>query len=161
MKQPFRSMLAGIAVTGCLLCSAETVNVVTVNKMSGEPVHFLVSESPQTRFSNEEVTIKTGTQELKVPLEDFKSIALDTQDRINTGIENIYKGHGLFSVTDVMLEASGMKVGSEVAIYDMTGIARARKIADADGVVAISIEDLMPGVYVVATELSNFKFVKR
>lgn len=40
MKQPFRSMLAGIAVTGCLLCSAETVNVVTVNKMSGEPVHF-------------------------------------------------------------------------------------------------------------------------
>ena len=161
MKQLFRSMLAGIAVTGWLLCSAETVNVVTVNKMSGEPVHFLVSESPQTRFSNEEVTIKTGTQELKVPLEDFKSIALDTQDRINTGIENIYKEQVLFSVTGVMLEASGMNVGSEVVIYDMTGIARARKIADADGVVAISIEDLMPGVYVVATELSNFKFVKR
>lgn len=135
--------------------------MVTVNKMSGEPVHFLVSESPQTRFSNEEVTIKTGTQELKVPLEDFKSIALDTQDRINTGIENIYKEQVLFSVTDVMLEASGMKAGSELAIYDMTGIAHARKIADADGVVAISIEDLMPGVYMVATELSNFKFVKR
>ena len=161
MKQPFRSMLAGIAVTGCLLCSAETVNVVTVNKMSGEPVHFLVSESPQTRFSNEEVTIKTGTQELKVPLEDFKSIALDTQDRVNTGIESIYNGHVLFSVTDIALEASGMKAGSEVVIYDMTGIAHVRKIADGDGAVTVSIEDLVPGVYVVATELSNFKFVKR
>lgn len=168
MKQLTRTIATGIALAACLLCSAETVNVVTVHKVSGDPVHFLVSESPKTYFTNSDVEVKSGTGDtektlLTVSLDNFASLTLGTTDRTNatTNIGDIFKGEPVFQVTDVALQSAGLRANSEIVIYDVAGVLHARATVDANGEATISLQGLPAGVYVVATESTNFKFVKR
>lgn len=158
-------MLAATLAATALFCTAEQVNVVTVNQTDGKQSHFAVDSRPHVYFTPENVEIhlqENAGNAILFPLDSFASFSYGTQDRTVTASDQIESvSEAFFRLTPEAIEAEGLKAGSTITVHAVNGILVGSATVAADGSARISIADAPQGICIVKSDNSTFKFLKR
>lgn len=77
-----------------------------------------------------------------------------------TGINEIAAGKTRIDINAAQVNASGMKPGSQLCIYDMNGRLMGKALVNASGEAAIATDALDRGVYIVTDGTTPCKFAK-
>ena len=117
-----------------------------------ENVDYLLAADDDDHFT---VVVKSGDPVAYVKVVKFSQSP--------TGIENVNASKekvALPTKAKNWLQLSGMKAGTEVAIYSVDGRLIKKATATSDAL-TISVEDLAKGTYVLRTKNSDVKFIKQ
>ena len=77
-----------------------------------------------------------------------------------TAISNITATKPAFRAAGSNLSATGMKPGSEVSLYDMSGRLVGKTTVNGNGEASMSTSNLNSGVYIVTNGTTSYKFIK-
>lgn len=77
-----------------------------------------------------------------------------------SGISDLTTSKPVFSIGASEVRALGMKAGSEVSLYDMSGHLVGKATVNNRGEASLSTSQLTPGVYIVTNGKTSHKFVK-
>lgn len=175
MKKSLTSRL--LPLTGALLlglgaiCSplpalAEEQEMVTnliVDLKTGATEEFMLPEKPVLTFSTDECTITTPKLVVTYDMADVEKAYFAERPKTvgvdNTSAETVSID---LSVPETVI-VRGLKSGTGVVIYDISGRTVARAQADNEGTATLSTESMTPNtVYVVSiSNIKNFKLYKR
>lgn len=152
---------ASFAAALLLMASAQHANaqqsVELYDKIGDAPVQTLqLSEVQSIRFGGPSLVIVTPVNIITGEYELKKVRKLTFQPSINTAINTASDKEQIVRKGN-MIEISGMKSNTDVAIYSVNGQCLATKRWDGAG---IDISSLRPGVYVLKVGNTTFKFNK-
>lgn len=146
-KRIFASMLGLMLVGGMF---AETTQTLLIN---GENVDKVVNS---ITFEEDKVILHFGTETESYDM-NIVSLALEYKAGIND--LKMYNFNG--KIEGGILSVEGLKANVPVIIYDLTGTIERTVTTDANGNAMIDIETLPAGVYIMRSEPTCIKFVKR
>lgn len=133
-------------------------NAVKLILADGTAQYFLMDEEPSVRFADNVVIISSKTKEVSVSLENgaiAQIVFADAPTRIE---ETRATETPVFRLNGDGLEASGLKPGSNLCLYNLQGMLLARTTVGAEGTAHVSVSG--KGVFIVKTSVSSFKIKK-
>ena len=157
-----KTLFFSLAVT--LLASMSTLSAsaadylsVKVSDKDGNGTYFALSEQPTVTFTSTAIVLTAGSQRVEYPLSDFRSFSFSE----TTGIEtlNAESNNAVFSFGN-SLKGEGLKAGSQVAVYTVSGQLVGRATVSQSGSIEIPL-DGQTGVFVVKSLSKTFKFIRK
>ncbi len=147
-------LLLVFAVSG----KADNATAIKLLLEDGSSQVFQLDDNPKAFFQGEALVIASKKQEIRVSL-DKGAVAQVMYVSASDGIREMSDGHqSVFRVSDDGLNASGLKPGSMVYVYDISGAVVAKAIAGKDGSLTVPLSG--KGVFVVKTAVSSIKIKK-
>ena len=142
-----------------LACSlmAGAQNAISIHQKDGKVANFAFSEKPIVTYADNQLVITTTKTSVQYPLYMLQKIGFQLTDA--TAIEQV-KPDAKFRFTDGTLYISGGTPGSQVYIYNMSGMTEGQYRIDDAGNAVISLQSLSKGLYIVKTNHFTFKFTK-
>lgn len=122
-----------------------------IETTSGLRAIFPLHHEPTITYSNNELHVEAakGEETITAKATEVKSFKFSSEDPDLSGITDISKG-----------SISGLAAGTQISIYNVSGVAVMTATATADGVVELNLDRLPSGIYIIATPLNSFKISK-
>lgn len=136
---------------------SDTEQNVVVELKTGEKMILSLGSSPHLTFDDDSVNISAGETTARLHAGDISRI---TFQNISTAIERI-DGKGEIKNIAGMIVAEGLKAGSIINLYDVSGILHSSARVDGNGIISLDMSSLPVGVYLIQTGETTFKFVKK
>lgn len=148
------------------LIHAEQVNVVTVNTLDNQKIHWLATSRPDCYFADDAVTLRFMTYdppiEIGYPMENFKSISYGREDSaVLSGLDQVVAQDPVFEVTSDEIIARRLPSNSSVTVFSVAGVIEAAVTTDDDGECVVSTASLPAGTHIIKTIPTTYKFIKR
>ena len=129
---------------------ADDARIVIKQKSGNETVLDLATD-PVITFSGEDMVITSSLTTITIPLDDVDSY--EAYDEVTgicplTDAPQFSNGHVVFS---------GLAGGAEARVYSADGRLMSRHAADTSGYVAVSLDSLPKGTYVISTPNQTIK----
>ena len=142
-----------------LACSlmAGAQNAISIHQKDGKVANFAFSEKPIVTYADNQLVITTTKTSVQYPLYLLQKIDFALSE--TTAVEQV-KPDAKFRFTDGTLYISGGTPGSQVYIYNMSGMTEGQYRIDDAGNAVISLQSLSKGLYIVKTSRFTFKFTK-
>lgn len=128
---------------------AATQNCLVVNLHNGQKVCYALSSTPTATFKGTELHIESESLSDDHDLATVSHFTFENCDPIS--VVDITAGDKIITVTDHAVTLQGFTPGAEVTLSDIQGRIYEHRIISADGSTTISIDQLTPGVYILAT----------
>lgn len=154
-----------LAATALLLLPAfasaqeEAPNAVRLTYADGEVTELLLESAPSCRFAEDDLVVTAGDDTFVFSLEGGSVTA--TFVKIDgSGAETFSDDarKAIISLTAYGIEISGLRPGSAVTAYDLTGRHTASVAADGNGNASLQ---LPAGVSIISTEEKSFKIIRK
>ena len=157
MKKIF--LAAALALSSLAMMAESYAHSLIVNKKSGETVEYKFEADPKVTFDAADMVITTGDAQVRHAIADLEKLSFTK----TVGIEQVEanKSDIRVAVTSSQVTVEGLTPGMNVSIYSIDGRAVANAVADTQGTVQVSIDNLPAGIYVAASEAHSFKFAKK
>lgn len=148
-----------LCTTLLLACSlmAGAQNAISIHQKDGKVANFAFSEKPIVTYADNQLVITTTKTSVQYPLYLLQKIDFALSEA--TAVEQV-KPDAKFRFTDGTLYISGGTPGSQVYIYNMSGMTEGQYRIDDAGNAVISLQSLSKGLYIVKTCRFTFKFTK-
>ena len=142
-----------------LACSlmAGAQNAISIHQKDGKVANFAFSEKPIVTYADNQLVITTTKTSVQYPLYLLQKIDFALSEA--TAVEQV-KPDAKFRFTDGTLYISGGTPGSQVYIYNMSGMTEGQYRIDDAGNAVIALQRLSKGHYIVKTNHFTFKFTK-
>lgn len=142
-----------------LACSlmAGAQNAISIHQKDGKVANFAFSEKPIVTYADNQLVITTTKTSVQYPLYLLQKIDFALSEA--TAVEQV-KPDAKFRFTDGTLYISGGTPGSQVYIYNMSGMTEGQYRIDDAGNAVISLQSLSKGHYIVKTSRFTFKITK-
>ena len=123
----------------------------------GNVVNIDLSEEPVTRYADGNLIITTTKTTISYPLEKVAKYTYISAD----GIESVNGMRSKFSQDGETLIFSGLKQGTEIAVYATSGKILRKTKSGSHAKTTVSVSSLPPGVYMVKVNSITYKITKR
>lgn len=150
-----RKLLITMLLAGSLGAGAQ--NAITIHQRDGQVASFAFSEKPVVTYADNQLVITTTKTSVQYPLYMLQKIGFQLTDA--TAIEQV-KSEAKFRFTDGTLYICGGTPGSQVYIYNMSGMTEGQYRIDDAGNAVIALQRLSKGHYIVKTSRFTFKITK-
>lgn len=142
-----------------LACSlmAGAQNAISIHQKDGKVANFAFSEKPIVTYADNQLVITTTKTSVQYPLYLLQKIDFALSEA--TAVEQV-KPDAKFRFTDGTLYISGGTPGSQVYIYNMSGMTEGQYRIDDAGNAVIALQRLSKGHYIVKTSRFTFKITK-
>lgn len=150
---------AAMLMTAAFSASAYDYSL-QVNLNDGKHVEFEFASTPVATFADGEMTVTTHGQE------KYTYIIANVQDmkilRSGSGISGVAVDvtKPSFRIEGGILSGAGVAPGSQVTVFNTSGMTVAGAKADEAGAFSMALDPLPKGVYVVSAAGVQFKFIK-
>lgn len=138
--------------------AADNADRLILNYVNGESVEILLSEMPVITFEGDELKLSTTSTTLKCPLADLQDY---TFDGASMSLDDRLIPNFSFKQDGDLLTVKSADGKPNIKLYDIQGIEMSPAVRIADDACLISIEDFVPGVYVILIDNHSFKIVKK
>lgn len=154
-------------VLGCLMMVTQlsvvaaqgTEKALKVHMNNGEPQFFILSAEPVITFEGTECVIKSSEFSARYDMGDIYFAELVDH---TTGIDEEMKDALTVDLSNPnTIVIRGMKAGSPVALYNLSGIFLFGTAADDEGTAVLDISSLPAAVYIVTSKETSFKIYKK
>lgn len=165
LKQWSMRHLRALSATLLLLCAtlsaaAADAEMLVVIMHDGTQHSYVLADKPRVTFDGTQMNINSQSLSDTYTVSDVRKFVF--QDDA-TAIAPVVAGEQRITFTDganILLE--GLKAGTQVALYDLSGHTLATTQATADGQATLSLSSHTAGVYVVSVAGGrSFKLLKR
>lgn len=129
-----------LLVCGILMVRAEGYKVLRVHLNDGSKTEVILSNTLTVKFDNTHLIATDGDNSVSVERSSIVRLEHDTE----SGVEQINA-----------LDFSGIAEGSEISVYNASGICVYQTIAS--GNFHLSLDDLAPGTYIVKVNRKSYK----
>lgn len=147
----------------CQVTVPEPNYVLYVWLTDGRIIGYPAKDKPQVLVSDEMFTLTTNSTVVGYPSENVLQFTFE-----DSSVDNPITEIALPAVAETQMNfgAGGMRLTglnplSKVSVYDMQGRLMTTQKADAEGNLSISFGQYPAGIYVVKTEKSNYKILKK
>ena len=161
-KRIFSLMAMAVLLMFPLTMNAEDGMVLTIAENDGTTHKFALSESPVITYSGGNIIITCGSQVVTTSMQGVSSCTFATET-IDTGIDDIRSSESVESQPAFYIRnsrISGLKSGSEVAVYSLDGKVLMRSHADSDGNASLNLQSATSGIYIIKTPTRTIKITK-
>lgn len=147
--------------------SESTVDVtyLVLTETNGTVSKFALSYAPEITVQDSNLVVACQGDELVVALTNVRDYSFVVEQQV-TGISHISIGDDgkpsnepTVSFRDATI--SGLRAGSRIAIYNMSGALVSQFNANEQGSASIDLSSLPKGVYVIYTPSKSFKIINR
>lgn len=147
----------------CLVTVPKPAYVLYVWLLDGHIIAYPVDEKPQVAVGDELLTLTTKFTTIGYPGKDVLKFTFEDSSVDNpiTAIDQ-----PAVAETQMNFDAGGVRLAglsplSKVSVHDIQGRLVTTQKADVDGNLSISLDQYPAGIYVVKTEKSNYKILKK
>ena len=147
----------------CLVTVPEPAYVFYVWLKDGRIIGYPVEEEPLVEIGDELLTLTTKNATVGYAYESVLKFTFE-----DASVDNPVTEIAMPAVAPMQMNfnaegvsLSGLIPSSQVSIYDMQGVLVATQSADSEGFVYLSTSRYPHGVYIVKTEKSNYKILKK
>ena len=134
-------------------------NAVKMIESNGRETIFLLNQRPMVSIVGKSLEIRSASD--KITCEIGEGVSFAFTDFEEAGVEEIDIDSPMFRVSQNLIEAFNLRPNSKVTLYDFKGNMIKSVNSDATGYVAISSSGLPKGVYVINSNVRNFKYYKK
>ena len=120
---------------------------------------FVFLAQPVVAFSSTGMQVKSIDAELVFDKHDYVKFTFEESD-IDDGVKSVDE-NPVVKFADNGFEASRLKAGSPVRVYNLSGTQVASAAADSNGHVRVSLDTQPTGVYIVRSQAGVFKILKK
>lgn len=137
---------------------AATCVVVTTSEDEAE---FFFSDNPTFTYDGQTVKLKTQKVEIEYTPQNIQKVWID--DRENTGIKvaTANANKVSFSINDNSLTIHGCNPNENVQMFTTNGYIVSMSKSSDNGLAELHISNLQKGIYLVKTEETTVKFIKK
>ena len=161
MKQKLYSLLLLLAVT-LSGHAADAQWCLVVESAGGETIAIGVDQKPVIKTVADGYELRYGEQVTAFTWSELKKVTVRETEPTPTAVEEVKAvAEPSFRLAPGEILISGAEPGSEVQVYALGGSQALSSRADALGNVNLSTTGLKAGVYIVKTNKSTFKIVKK
>lgn len=136
-----------------------TAPALMVQMKNGDKQYFMCGDEPVLSFIDNVCHIESLEQSA-----DFDMSTIDHARIVNldiTAVDEIESALVVDLSDPAVVAIRGMKDGSPVAIYNLSGVKMRSAEADSEGSVSLEVGSLAAGVYVVSSKETTFKIYKK
>ena len=134
-------------------------NAIIITSKDGSTVAYALSEKPNISFSSTDLIVTTGKIQIKYLLDNFSKI---TYDLPNSSVATISRpDESPFDISGNTLIFPGLKPGSSIAAYDISGKLILKQDIGEVCDYAVSIDSWGVGVYLVNVNGLTYKLMKK
>lgn len=154
-----KALAAGLLLMGSAAASAqETPDAVRLTYADGEVTEILLEKTPKCTFGDNELTVAAEDATFVFSLEEG-AVTATFVTAGNSGTQTIADTRKVsISPTSYGIEIKGLRPGSSVAAYDITGRRTAGTSVSSDGTASLQ---LPAGISVISTEDKSFKIIRK
>ena len=149
----------------CFLIAAITATMASADDMvlhvwqtDGQVLKIKLDQEPTTSYDDGQLVITTLTNTLSFPLENVKRY---TYANNASGLDALNATEVTFSGDGETITLTGLKPGTEVALYNVAGQMLHSTVADSSNRVSATVSNLPTGVYVVKAGNITYKITKQ
>lgn len=138
---------------------AATAPALMVKMKNGDKQYFMCGDEPVLSFIDNVCHIESLEQSA-----DFDMSLIDHAKIVKvdiTAVDEIESALVVDLSDPAVVTIRGMKAGSPVAIYNLSGVKMRSAEADGEGYVSLEVGSLASGVYVVSSKETTFKIYKK
>ncbi|HBC21717.1 MAG TPA: hypothetical protein DC009_06505 [Porphyromonadaceae bacterium] len=153
------SMLLTCAVMAVAGLFAASPEYVVVWSKSGEQTKFALSDRPEVQFQENTLSLTCAGSRYSFEISEVDKFTFANSDP--DSVEELDAVTVKFTLSNEVLELSGLVTGADVWLYGMDGRLLACMKAAADGCVTCPVGGLPSGIYLVKTESKTYKISKK
>lgn len=132
---------------------------VVITTTEGETVFFF-KEEPTFKYIGQTVKLSTSETQLDYAPTDILSVRID--DRASTGIQGLQAGKNMaYSISDNKVTVSGLLADTQARLYSSNGCLIVVAHASNEGRAVIMTGNLKTGVYIIKSNNSSIKIIKK
>ena len=131
--------------------------ILQIWQSDGKVVNIDLNEQPVTRYADGNLIISTTKTTIAYPLEKVAKYTYISAE----GIQSLEGMRSKFSQDGETITFSGLKQGTEIAVYASSGQMMRKTKAGTQSKTTVSVSDLPPGVYLVKVNSVTYKITKR
>jgi len=140
-----------------------TVQYLVVTQNDGSVTKFALTDVPVVSFDGDSIEVTAAGEVLKFDLIGVSGYTFSEED-VTTGVNSPTVDAG--DTTKPSFKAgsagfSGLKNGSTILVYTITGKAVAAVTADAEGNATVDLSQLPKGIYIIKTPGKSYKIVNK
>lgn len=178
----------GISVAACGITAAtanaeetgnaeEMVYLLVVKHTNGSEIKVPFSENPELTYVGGVLKLTSSEKEMEYASGEFAEMAIekgkvedpkgpedpeDPKDPDDPGsVKGVNNSVSAPHINGDQISFSGLTAGSVVSVIDMSGAELGRAIADSEGNASLDMRSNEKGAYVIKTENSTFKLLKK
>lgn len=155
-KKLFRKLLTGIVLSVAFTASADTMYLVLALR-DGTQSTFALTEKPKVLPDSESLKIVCGDTEITADYEEVDNYTFTNKP---AAIESKETGPEM-SFADRTVVIAGLKSGTPVTLYSVTGAMLHRVDADSQGIAIINTGNFLPGVLIINTGKASYKILNK
>jgi len=150
----------------CLVTVTDVQIYLVVWTTDGGRVLYPLNEQPSIKYdkANNNYVVRTSTVEVEYPVADVRMFTLADTDNPEPDkpmdIKNFISDRG-FRFFDEVVSFSSLRPGSQVQVFNTSGVLHANMVVAEDGTASFNIADLPKGIYIVKTESITHKIIKK
>ena len=161
MKKKLYSVLLLLAVA-LTTQAADKQWCLVVESTGGETIAIGADQKPVIKTVADGYELRYGEQVTAFTWSELKKVTVSETEPTATAVEEVKTaGEPAFRLAPGKIAISGAQPGSLVLVYGVGGRQALTARAGADGNVTLSTTSLKTGVYIVKTNKSTFKIVKK
>lgn len=146
-----------LAMSACGFSSYAAITGVKVTDGT-ESVTFQFENRPTVNFTSEKIVVADAHNSVEFPVTSAVKFEFVDSD---SAVDNISEDNLKISFTSGGIEIQGLVAGSDVYVYDISGILLAHSYAGTDGDCFVSTERLPQGCLIVKTSSRTYKILNR
>ena len=131
--------------------------ILQIWQSDGKVVNIDLNEQPVTRYADGNLIITTTKTTITYPLEKVAKYTYVSAE----GIQSLEGMRSKFSQDGETLTFSGLKQGTEIAVYASSGQVLRKTKTGSHAKTTVSVSDLPSGVYLVKVNSVTYKITKR
>lgn len=155
-SQAIMRKLAFLLVLMISLSAKAQVKLLMVNLSDGSTASFALADNPVVKTSDGQFTVETANAELSVAFSELISYSFSTvetsEETLVVPSHRINSNHIIFN---------NLKGSEDIRLFSTSGILMIQTTADHNGVADVDISNLPNGAYIVCTDSSSFKIIKK
>ncbi len=136
-----------------------TAPALMVQMKNGDKQYFMCGDEPVLSFVDNICHVESLEQSADIDMATIDHARIVNLDI--TAVDEIESALVVDLSNPAVVTIRGMKGGSPVAIYNLSGVKMRSGEADAEGSVMIEVGSLAAGVYVVSSKETTFKIYKK
>ncbi len=127
----------------------------------GSKVSFSFDEYPKVTHANGEVVMTTESGTFSYSDSAVWKFTVSQQASEDTSVENISSSQPSWHKAGDVISFASAAPGSHVRLYSLSGMLLESNTIGTDGMLSVSLSAYEQGIYVIKTEKTTFKIVKR
>ena len=152
-----KKLLSFIVLFTFALSSMAEDLILQIWQSDGKVVNIDLNEQPVTRYADGNLIITTTKTTISYPLEKVAKYTYVSAE----GIQSLESMRSKFSQDGETITFSGLKQGTEIAVYASSGQMLRKTKAGPHAKTTVSVSDLPLGVYLVKVNSVTYKITKR